>query len=75
MKPKIGISSCLLGNRVRYDGEHQYNAKITETLDKHFELVPFCPEMDIGLGVPRSKIQLVEQSNQISGTDSLTINK
>lgn len=56
---RIGISSCLLGMRVRYDGNHKHDAYITETLGRHFELVPVCPEMAIGLGVPRPPIRLV----------------
>jgi uncharacterized protein YbgA (DUF1722 family)/uncharacterized protein YbbK (DUF523 family) len=56
---KIGISSCLLGNRVRYDGEHQHDRFITESLGKYFEFVPVCPEVECGLGVPREPIHLV----------------
>lgn len=62
---QIGISSCLLGYKVRYDGEHQYHAGIIEALADDFELIPFCPEMEIGLGVPRAKIQLVEQNKNL----------
>jgi uncharacterized protein YbbK (DUF523 family) len=72
IKIKIGISSCLLGNKVRYDGQHQYNAEIINTLDNNFELVPFCPEMEIGLGVPRAKIQLVERNDSILCLDEAT---
>lgn len=56
---QIGISSCLLGHKVRYDGLDQYHPMIVQSL-KDYQLVPFCPEMAIGLGVPREKIQLVE---------------
>ena len=55
---KIGISSCLLGNSVRYDGEHQHDRYITETFGRYFEFVPVCPEVECGLGVPREAIQL-----------------
>ena len=55
---KIGISSCLLGNRVRYDGEHQLDRFITETLGKYFVFVPVCPEAECGLGVPREPMHL-----------------
>lgn len=54
----IGASSCLLGQRVRYNGEHKRDAYITGTLAAFFELVPVCPEMAIGLGVPRDPIRL-----------------
>lgn len=58
-RPRIAISSCLLGQSVRYDGGHTHNAYITETLGSVFDFVPFCPEVAIGLGVPRPPIQLV----------------
>ena len=56
---RIGISSCLLGQAVRYDGGHKHNGYITESLGEFFEFVPFCPEVAIGLGVPRPPIRLV----------------
>ncbi len=56
---RIGISSCLLGAKVRYDGNHKLDTFITETLGRHFEFVPVCPEVAIGLGVPRPPIRLV----------------
>lgn len=56
---RIAVSSCLLGHRVRYDGGHKHNGYITETLGQCFEFVPFCPEVAIGLGVPRPPIRLV----------------
>jgi len=56
---RIGISSCLLGARVRYDGNHKLDAFVTETLGKFFEFVPVCPEVGIGMGVPRPPIRLV----------------
>ena len=64
-KIKIAVSSCLLGNRVRYDGQHKFNATIADNLGELFELVPFCPETAIGLGVPRPPIQLIKQANEI----------
>ena len=56
---RLGVSSCLLGNRVRYDAKHKRNAFIVERLGRHFEFVAVCPELAIGLGVPRPPIQLV----------------
>lgn len=56
---RIGISSCLLGQPVRYDGGHKYAAYIARGLGRRFELVPVCPEVAIGLGVPRPPMQLV----------------
>ncbi len=56
---RIGISSCLLGQPVRYDGGHKYAAQIVRRLGRRFELVPVCPEVAVGLGVPRPPMQLV----------------
>lgn len=56
---RLGVSSCLLGERVRYDGDHKLDRFITGTLGKYFEFVPVCPEVAIGLGVPRPPIRLV----------------
>ncbi|HQU16357.1 MAG: hypothetical protein B7Z66_12890 [Chromatiales bacterium 21-64-14] len=57
---RIGISSCLLGEPVRYDGNHKRDPFITEVLARYFEFVPVCPEVGIGLGVPRPPIRLVD---------------
>ena len=59
IKPKIGVSACLLGHQVRYDGGHKRNAFLIETLQRHVEYVPVCPETAIGLGIPRPTIRLV----------------
>lgn len=56
---RIGISACLLGHPVRYDGRHKRSSLCTETLGKHFQLTPICPEEAIGLGTPRPPIRLV----------------
>jgi uncharacterized protein YbgA (DUF1722 family)/uncharacterized protein YbbK (DUF523 family) len=56
---RLGISSCLLGQRVRYDGGHKRDAFLTETLGPFVEWVPVCPEVEIGLGIPRDTIRLV----------------
>ncbi len=58
--PLIGVSSCLLGQPVRYDGRHQHQAYITDTLGSVCELLPICPELEAGMGVPRPPIQLVQ---------------
>jgi uncharacterized protein YbgA (DUF1722 family)/uncharacterized protein YbbK (DUF523 family) len=55
----IGVSACLLGARVRFDGGHKRNRFIIEELGAHFEFVPFCPEVAIGMGTPRPSIRLV----------------
>lgn len=63
--PTIGVSSCLLGNRVRYDGGHKKSSDIVDTLSSRFNLVPFCPEVAVGMGIPRPPIQLVMTSTGI----------
>jgi uncharacterized protein YbbK (DUF523 family) len=64
-KIPVGISSCLLGEPVRYDGGHKYDPLINSQLAELFEFRPFCPEMAIGLGVPREPIQLVRTDRGI----------
>jgi uncharacterized protein YbgA (DUF1722 family)/uncharacterized protein YbbK (DUF523 family) len=56
---KIGISSCLLGNHVRYDGNHKLDRYLRDTLGQYFEFVPVCPEVECGLPVPREAMRLV----------------
>ena len=60
VKIPLGISSCLIGEKVRFDGGHKQNRYILDTLGQYFSFRPFCPEMAIGLGVPRETIRLVE---------------
>lgn len=57
---RVGISSCLLGEEVRFDGGHKHDSLITAVLGKYFEWVSVCPEVEIGMGVPRESIRLVE---------------
>lgn len=56
---RIGISSCLLGERVRYDGMHKLDLFIRDTLGPYMEFVPVCPEVECGMGVPREPVRLV----------------
>jgi uncharacterized protein YbgA (DUF1722 family)/uncharacterized protein YbbK (DUF523 family) len=57
-KIRLGISSCLLGEKVRFDGGHKWDRFITETLGKFVEFVPVCPEVECGLGIPREAMHL-----------------
>ena len=57
-KIKLGISSCLLGEKVRYDGGHKLDRFLTDTLGKYVVYVPVCPEVECGLGVPRKSMRL-----------------
>jgi len=56
---RIGISSCLLGEEVRYDGGHKRDPYLVHTLAPLVEWVPVCPEVELGLGTPREAIRLV----------------
>jgi uncharacterized protein YbgA (DUF1722 family)/uncharacterized protein YbbK (DUF523 family) len=58
-KPLVGISSCLLGQQVRFDGGHKKDGWITGPLAAFFDFLPVCPEVGIGLGIPRPTIHLV----------------
>jgi uncharacterized protein YbbK (DUF523 family) len=58
-KIRVGISACLLGRNVRYDGGHLHDRDITDTLGSWFEWIPVCPEVEYGLPVPREAMQLV----------------
>ena len=57
-KIKIGISACLLGEPVRYDGQHKLDTFLRDTLGQYVDYVPVCPEVEVGLGVPREAMHL-----------------
>lgn len=75
---KIGISACLLGEKVRFDGGHKRDGFINETLSQFVQFVPVCPEVDIGLGTPRESLRLVREGDRVrmiapkSGADHTT---
>lgn len=62
---RIGISACLVGESVRWDGGHKHDRFITDTLGPYFQWVLVCPEVEIGLGVPRPTIRLQEQDERV----------
>ena len=62
-KIKLGISTCLLGENVRYDGGHKLDRFLTETLGQYVEYVPVCPEVECGLPIPREALRLVGNPN------------
>jgi len=64
-KIAVGISACLLGHEVRYDGAHKYHSYIERTLGQYFDFKPFCPEVEAGLGIPRPCVQLRETPDGI----------
>lgn len=65
LKIPVGISSCLIGDNVRFDGGHKRDAYIVGTLAQYFDFRPFCPEMGIGLGVPRPTMHLIKKDNVV----------
>jgi uncharacterized protein YbbK (DUF523 family) len=76
MRPiKVGISACLLGNEVRYDGGHKRDAFLADTFGRFVDWVPVCPEVECGLGTPREAMRLVRVGNDVrmitvkTGTD------
>ena len=62
---RIGISACLLGEKVRYDGGHKRDAYLVETFGRYVEWVPVCPEVEMGLGTPRETLRLVRTQGDI----------
>lgn len=59
MKIRVGISACLLGEEVRYNGGHKLDRYVRDTLGQYFDFVPVCPEVEAGFGVPRETARLV----------------
>jgi uncharacterized protein YbgA (DUF1722 family)/uncharacterized protein YbbK (DUF523 family) len=57
-RPRVGVSSCLLGEEVRFNGGHKRFRFLTDELDPYVDWVPYCPEVEIGLGTPREPIRL-----------------
>ena len=71
---RVGISMCLLGEKVRYDAGHKKDSFVTGILAKYFEWVPVCPELDVGMGVPREPVRLIGPPGnpRMVGTESGT---
>jgi len=63
-KPRVGVSACLLGQAVRYNGGHKRDALLTEALGPHVEWIPVCPEVELGMGTPRPPIRLERQDGR-----------
>ena len=64
-KPLVGISTCLLGEKVRYDGGHKLDRYLRDVLGKYVEFVPVCPEVECGLSIPREALRLVDMGGDI----------
>ena len=56
---RLGVSACLLGQEVRFDGGHKRDPFLTDELGKYVEWVPICPEVEVGMGTPREPLHLV----------------
>ena len=65
-KIKLGISTCLLGEKVRYDGGHKLDHFLVDVLGQYVEYVPVCPEVEIGLSTPREALRLVKYASDSS---------
>ena len=63
-KPLVGVSACLLGHAVRYDGNDKRNDFIVDQLGQQCDFLPVCPEAEAGLGIPRPPVQLVGDLNK-----------
>jgi uncharacterized protein YbgA (DUF1722 family)/uncharacterized protein YbbK (DUF523 family) len=61
-KPRLGVSACLVGQSVRYDGQHKRDGFLVDVLGPFVEWVPVCPELEVGMGVPREPVRLVGRS-------------
>ncbi|MCB9555565.1 MAG: DUF523 and DUF1722 domain-containing protein [Deltaproteobacteria bacterium] len=72
---RIGVSACILGELVRFDGQHKLDRFVRDTLGQYVEFVPVCPEVELGLGVPRETVRLEDDGTTVrmiapkSGTD------
>ncbi len=73
--PLVGISQCLLGDAVRYDGQSKASQIILEQLAPVFEFVPVCPEVEAGLSIPRPPVQLTGsiETPRLTGRDDASI--
>jgi uncharacterized protein YbgA (DUF1722 family)/uncharacterized protein YbbK (DUF523 family) len=63
---RIGVSSCLLGEKVRFDGQHKRDRFLTDTFGDYVDWVPVCPEVEMGLGIPREPIRLVRHGEDVA---------
>ena len=62
---RLGVSSCLLGNEVRYDSGHKRSRFLTDLLGRFVEWVPVCPEVEAGMGIPRPALRLVREGDDV----------
>jgi uncharacterized protein YbbK (DUF523 family) len=67
---KVGISACVMGEKVRFDGGHKASRFVENELSPHFEFVKVCPEVGIGMPVPRPTIRLVSNEERVLLVDT-----
>lgn len=60
---RVGVSTCLLGEHVRYDAGHKHDRYVTDVLGAHFDFVSVCPEVEVGMGIPRESVRLVRSGD------------
>ncbi len=65
-RPRVGVSSCLLGDEVRFNGGHKRYRFLTDELGPYVDWVPYCPEVSIGLGTPREPIRLTADGRLVN---------
>jgi uncharacterized protein YbgA (DUF1722 family)/uncharacterized protein YbbK (DUF523 family) len=70
-RPRVGVSSCLLGVLVRFNGGHKRDRFLTDSLGAYVDWVPYCPEMEIGLGTPREPIRLTSGGRLVNRSGTL----
>lgn len=70
---KLGVSSCLLGDEVRFNGGHKHHRWLTQTFGQYADLVPYCPEVAIGMGIPRNPIRLISTDQGTRAVDSVNL--
>src|SRR4051794_40970399 len=64
-RPRLGISACLLGQAVRFDGGHKRDTFLSETFGQFVEWVSICPELEMGMGVPREPVRLLDDAADV----------
>lgn len=64
-RPRVAVSACLIGERVRYDGAHKRMGAVADELAARVELCPVCPEVELGLGVPRETIGVARRGGDL----------
>ena len=69
-KPRVGVSACLLGDQVRYDGRHKRSRAVVELIGPEVDWVAVCPEVEVGMPVPREPVVLTGAGPRLVGATS-----